>query len=104
MRRRLLDVTAYTTLDFVDASAFGADWTDDAPAVVDVDTPDTNEGATGVVRLSVELDGTRMDEVAPHVDRLELSPAQARTLAGDLLTHADELDDDLTHADELDDD
>ena len=94
MRRRLLDVTAYTTLDFVDASAFGVDWTDEAPAVVDVDTPDASEDATGVVRLSVELDGTRLDEVAPHVDRLELSPAQARTLAEDLLAHADRLEDD----------
>ncbi|WP_380680494.1 DUF6360 family protein [Salinigranum sp. GCM10025319] len=89
MRRRLLDVTSYTTLDFVDASAFGVDWTDEAPAVVDVDTPDEHEDATGIVRLSLELDGTGVEEVRPHVDRLHLSPEQARTLADDLLEHAD---------------
>jgi hypothetical protein len=94
MRRRLLDVTAYTTLDFADAVAFGIDWTDEAPAVVDVDTPDDHEDAEGVVRLSVELDGTDLERVTPHVDRLNLSPAQARTLAEDLLTHADRVEDD----------
>jgi hypothetical protein len=92
MRRRLLDVTAYTTLDFVDASAYGIDWTEDAPAVVDVDTPDDHEEGADVVRLSVELDGTQLEEVTPHVDRLELSPAQARTLAENLLQHADRVE------------
>jgi hypothetical protein len=94
MRRRLLDVTAYTTLDFVDASALGVDWTDEAPAVVDVDVPDEHEDAAGVVRLSVELDGTRLDRVTPHVDRLSLSPAQARTLADDLAEYADRAESD----------
>jgi hypothetical protein len=94
MRRRLLDVTSYTTLDFVDASAFGVDWTDESPAVVDVDTPDDHEDVEGVVRLSLELDGTGLDGVPPHVDRLELSPGQARTLAEDLIEHADRVEGD----------
>ncbi len=92
MRRRLLGVTAYTTLDFVDASAYGIDWTDEAPAVVDVDTPDDHEDLDDVVRLSVELDGTQLEEVPPHVDRLDLSPAQARTLAEELSTYADRVE------------
>lgn len=94
MRRRLLDVTAYTTLDFVDASAFGIDWTDEAPAVVDVDVPDEHEDAAGVVRLEIELDGTDLERVTPHVDRLHLSPAQARTLADDLVAYADRVESD----------
>jgi hypothetical protein len=92
MRRRLLDVTAYTTLDFVDASAFGVDWSEDAPAVVDVGTPDDEEELDGVVRISLELDGTELERVDPHVDRLDLAPAQARALAEDLITYADRVE------------
>jgi NADH:ubiquinone oxidoreductase subunit D len=94
MHRRLLDVTAYTTLDFVEASALGVDWTEAAPAVVDVGTPEDHEDLDGVVRLSVELDGTELHRVKPHVARLDLSTAQARTLAADLVEYADRADDD----------
>ena len=92
MRRRLLDVTAYTTLDFVEGRAYGTDWEEQAPAVVDVGTPEESEDATGVVRLSVELDGTDLERLEPHVDRLALTPAQARTLAADLTEHADRVE------------
>lgn len=104
MRRRLLDVTAYTTLDFVDARAVHPDWEEEAGAVVDVDTPDggtargrgggvggggRDDGA-GVVHLSVELDAADLGDLPRHVDRLDLSPADARTLGRALLEHADE--------------
>jgi hypothetical protein len=90
MRRRILDVTAYTTLNFVDASAYGGDWSEDAPAVVDVDVPD--EESPEVVELDIELDGKELDRVPPHADRLSLSPTQARTLADDLREYADRVD------------
>ncbi|MFT4880874.1 MAG: hypothetical protein ACI9HI_000872, partial [Salinirussus sp.] len=94
MRRRLLDVTAYTTLDFVDARAVHPDWEETAGAVVNVDTPDsgTGRGRAGggvgggrrdddeVVHLSVELDAADLGDLPRHVDRLDLSPADARTL------------------------
>jgi hypothetical protein len=104
MRRRLLDVTAHTTLDFVDARALHPDWAEPAGAVVDVDTPgrgDARGRAGGGVRghgpsseeprvhLSVELDAADLEALPRHVDRLELSPADARTLAADLLEAAD---------------
>lgn len=80
MRRRLLDVTAYTTFDFLDARAEGVDWTDEAVAVLDVDAPKGEESVT----LAVELDPSDLDGVERHVDRLDLSPEQARTLADEL--------------------
>ncbi len=105
MRRRLLDVTAYTTLDFVDARAVHPDWEEAADAVVDVDTPDGGaargragggvggggrDDDDGVVHLSVELDAADLRNLPRHVDRLDLSPADARTLGQALLEHADE--------------
>jgi hypothetical protein len=92
MRRRILDVTAYTTLDFADARALGPDWEEDATAVVDVDVPDEESEEQQAVRLSVELD-RGVDRLPPHVDRIDLTPAQARELAADLTEYADRLDD-----------
>lgn len=102
MRRRMLDVTAHTTLDFVTARALHPDWQEEASAVVDVDTPGTSgrgrtaepeERAAGRVRLSVELDASDLTELPRHVDRVELSPAEARALAADLLEAAENAED-----------
>jgi len=105
MRRRILDVTAYTTLDFVDARAVHPEWEEPAGAVVDVETPDSGttrgraggggggdgrDSDDGVVHLSVELDAADLENLPRHVDRVDLSPADARTLGRALLTHADE--------------
>jgi hypothetical protein len=102
MRRRLLAVTADTTLDFVDARALHPEWEERAGAVVDVDTPDSGgrragglrghepDGEDARVHLSLELDAAALEAVPRHVDRLELSPADARALAADLLAAADD--------------
>ena len=84
---RLLDVTAYTTFDYLDADAVGHDWTDESVAVLDVATP---RDAPVTVRLAVELDATDLDHVAAHADRVTLTPAQARTLAAELESKADD--------------
>ncbi len=80
MRRRLLDVTAYTTFDFVDAEMRGPDWTDEGVAVVDVTTP----GSGDEVHLDVELDPEACEHVETHADRIRLNPTQARELAAAL--------------------
>ena len=85
MTRRLLDVTANTTLDFVDGRAAGVDWTDDGVAVVDVESPRDEEAVT----LGLELDPADLDRLDHHADYVTLSPDQARTLAADLEAAAD---------------
>ena len=85
--RRLLDVNAYTTFDFLDAAAVGHDWTDESVAVLNVETP---RDAPDEVRLAVELDATDLDELPGHADRVALSPDQARTLAAELKSKADD--------------
>jgi hypothetical protein len=81
MAIRLLDVSAYTTLDYVTGRVFGSDWSDDAAAVVDVDRP---KAAPGSVRLQLEFDGEDVANIAHHADSISLSPDQARALAADL--------------------
>ena len=73
--RRHLDVTAYTTLDHVDARAEGDGWTDDGVAVLDVESPRGEDG----VSLGLELDPG--GHLPHHADYAALTPAQARTLA-----------------------
>lgn len=80
MNQRLLDVTAFTTLDIADGHAYGPNWQDNAAAVVDVDTPQDG----GIVTLSVELDPGSLEHVDPHADRISLTPEQARLLAAEL--------------------
>lgn len=78
MSGRLLRVNAYTTLDFVHARARGHDFAADAPGVVNVTAL---RGDPDRVDLQVELDDTAIDDLPAHADEIELSPAQARTLA-----------------------
>jgi len=89
MRRRLLDVTAYTTFDFVDAELRGADWTDAGAAVVDVTTPDAGDE----VHLDVEMDPEACEHVEPHAERIKLDPTEARGLAAALEKHAGAVED-----------
>ncbi len=86
MHRRITDVTAHTTFDYVEARALGPDWSDDAVAVMDV-TPDGE-----AVSLALELDPDDLDNVDAHADRVRLSPDQARTLAAELRVAADDLE------------
>jgi uncharacterized protein YmfQ (DUF2313 family) len=85
---RLLDVNAYTTLDFVEGAAVGPDWRDESSAVVRA------ESAPASVRLRVEFDGADLRNVPQHADSLSLSPDQARALAADLERYAARAEDD----------
>lgn len=88
MSDRLLRVNAYTTLDLVDARARGHDFEADAPGVVNVTAPREDPDH---VDLQVELDDTAIP-IPAHADEIELSPAQARTLAEALESAADRVE------------
>ncbi len=86
MDRRLLDVTAYTTFDFIPAQAVGADWFEEAIAVLDATVPEHDPER---VELSLELDPSDLDNLDHHADIVLLSPGEARELASDLEDAAD---------------
>ncbi|WP_435179133.1 DUF6360 family protein [Halorussus sp. AFM4] len=77
MAGRVLDVTAYTTLDLVEAATRGDGWREEGCAVLDVrslaDDPDT-------VVLDFEPDPTSVDRVEPHAHSVSLTADQARSL------------------------
>ena len=77
MAGRVLDVTAYTTLDFVEAATRGDGWREEGTAVLDVrspaDDPDT-------VVLDFEPDPASVDRVDPHAHSVSLTTERARTL------------------------
>ena len=89
MSDRLLRVNAYTTLDMVDGRAQGHDFEADAPGVVNVTAPREDPEH---VTLELELDNTAIDDLTAHADEVDLSPAQARTLAEALESTADRVD------------
>lgn len=90
MAGRLLDVTAYTTLEFVEVAVQGPDWTDGGPGVVDVHVPDEQDRDREIsddrVLLELEIDGTSLDHVEPHADCVALTRVQARALAHALVS------------------
>lgn len=85
MADRILKVNAYTTFDLVDGEAQGHEFTETAPAVVNVtaDRTDPDE-----VRLELELDNTALETLPPHADRVRLTAAEARELAAELESYA----------------
>jgi hypothetical protein len=85
-----LDVTAYTTFDYLEGSVSGIDWQEDGIVVLDVESDEE----AGVVRLSTELDPTDLDRLDQHADHVELFPDQARTLASKLREAADRVEED----------
>ncbi|MFD1565834.1 DUF6360 family protein [Haloarchaeobius amylolyticus] len=85
MADRLMKVNAYTTLDLVDAVAKGHDFETESMAVVNATA---NRDDPDCVRLQIELDNMTEDHLPAHMDALELTPEQARTLAADLEKHA----------------
>ena len=89
MSDRLLRVNAYTTLDLVDGRARGHEFEAEAPGVVNVTAPREDPEH---VTLEVELDNTAIDDLAAHADEIDLSPAQARTLAEALESTADRVE------------
>ncbi|ELZ40384.1 hypothetical protein C463_15735 [Halorubrum californiense DSM 19288] len=89
MSDRLLRVNAYTTLDLVEGRARGHEFVAEAPGVVNVTAPRENPDH---VALEVELDNTAIDDLTAHADEIDLSPAQARTLADALESTADRVE------------
>ncbi|WP_416840101.1 DUF6360 family protein [Haloferax sp. DFSO52] len=89
MPDRILRVNAYTTFDLLDGTAQGHDFDESAFAVLNVTSPRKNPDA---ITLELELDGTQLDTLAPHADRVTLTPDEARTLAAALETHADRVE------------
>ncbi|MFB6074130.1 MAG: DUF6360 family protein [Haloarculaceae archaeon] len=86
MADRILPVTGYTTFDLLDATVEGHEFDAETFAVLNVATTDGGDR----VELQVELDHTDLP-VAAHADRLRLSPAEARELAAELESRADDL-------------
>ena len=86
MAERILSVTAYTTLDLADAEAEGHEFTEEVYAVLNVTSPRNDPDH---VELALELDGTSLEHLPPHADRVRLSPEEARRVAADLEEHAD---------------
>jgi hypothetical protein len=84
MADRIVKVNAYTTFTLLDGELEGHGWQSNAPAVLNVTTGDDER-----VVLELELDNTETEDVPPHADRLDLSPAEARELAAELESYAD---------------
>lgn len=80
-----MTVNAYTTLALVAARIETHETALSLDGVVDVAVADDSPDR---VVLSVELDTVGVDEMPSHADRVELTPEQAETLAGDLREYA----------------
>jgi hypothetical protein len=92
MADRILRTNAYTTFDLLDAEVEGHGFTETAFAILNV-TTDSREDPDNV-ELQLELDNTELDAVPAHADKVTLSAAQARELAGELDRYADKVDGD----------
>jgi hypothetical protein len=88
MNERITSVTAYTTLDFVEGAAVGPDRTEAGAGVLNVSSPDDADR----VELQFELDGLDLDRLPRHADRVDLTPEQARAVAGELVREADRIE------------
>ncbi len=97
MSDRILSVTAYTTLDLVEAEAKTHEYTESAYAVLNATAPRKQPDH---VALELELDNTELEELPAHADRVRLTPGQARRLAADLETYASKVDSFLGERDE----
>ncbi len=89
MADRLISVTAYTTLDLVDAVAKSHEFTEETYGIVNATSPRKNPD---VVQLQFELDNMTEKHLPAHMDEYKLTPEQARTLAADLEKHADKVE------------
>lgn len=87
MSGRILDVNAYTTLDYAEGRVDHHGGSEAAVAVVNATAPRDDPEH---VELQVEMDATDLESVPPHADRVTLAPEQARALAADLAAAADD--------------
>ncbi|WP_440771082.1 DUF6360 family protein [Natronorubrum sp. DTA28] len=85
MSDRLMSVNAYTTLDYVEATAKGQEFEWESVAVVNATTDTENPDS---VHLQLEFDNLSERHLPKHMEDLELTPEQARALAADLEKHA----------------
>ena len=93
MPDRILDVNAYTTFDLLDGRVEGHGFTDETLAVVNVTAPDVDgDDEPDHVELRVEMDNTDLSALSAHADAVVLSPAQARELAAELESSADDVE------------
>lgn len=92
MADRIMRVNAYTTLDLLDGTAQGHDFTDEAYATLNVTSPRKNPDH---LTLQVELDNTQLSNLPAHADTVTLDPDQARKLAAELEDHAQKVEDHL---------
>jgi hypothetical protein len=92
MADRIMRVNAYTTLDLLDGTAEGHDFTDEAYATLNVTSPRQNPDH---LTLQVELDNTQLSNLPAHADTVTLTPEQARKLASELEEHARTVEDHL---------
>ena len=84
MSKRLLNVTAHTTFDFLHGRVLGPEWIEEGMAVLDIESPRDSSA----VILGIEFDPGSIKQVPPHADLVELSLGEARTLAAELETAA----------------
>jgi hypothetical protein len=89
MSDRLLTLNAFTTFDTLDAEVEGHDFEETAYAVLNVTAPRRDPEN---VTLELELDGTDLETLRPHADRVRLSADEARKLAAELTEHADRIE------------
>lgn len=95
MPKRLMDVNAKTTFDYLNTKVEGDGWEEDAIAVLNVDTPtDTANG--GEVRLRLEIDDASTNSIPAHINTVPLTPEQARELAAALEQYAASADQEAT--------
>lgn len=86
MGDRSMRVNGYTTLDLLDADVEGHDFTEEAPAVLNVTHPRDDPDH---VSLQLERDNTRLEHLPAHAETVRLSAGDARALAADLHAHAE---------------
>lgn len=89
MGDRILDVNAYTTFHMLSGSVEGHGFEEDAVAVMNVTTPRNDPTH---VTLQLEFDNTDLEAVEPHADHVQLSAAEARELAAELESYADDVE------------
>ncbi|MFC7074862.1 DUF6360 family protein [Haloarcula halophila] len=87
---RILKVNAYTTFDLLDGAVEGHGFDEEALAVLNVTAPRKNPDH---VELQLEMDNTDLEAVEAHADKVTLSAAQARELAGELERYAGKVED-----------
>lgn len=90
MANRILQVNAATTFDLLEGRAEGHGFEEEAMAVLDVTAPRDDPDH---VELQLELDNTELSEVPPHADHVRLSAAEARELAAELESYAEDVED-----------